>query len=210
MEGGYEISAEPPTYGRGPLPPQVPKHAGWDAPLTEVLPKTRQFPLRPSTAKAARESGVPTSNHAGRPPMTNLGGVGGGYAGALAGLLHVDWKDLTSKLPTRRDPESTARRRALWAKFDINANGLLSLAEVDKAVQDVIKCPALFNSKPAVMRAFMAARRANGVRGQQLKVQSSPSPGPVQTLSLSPVLTRARAHLLVPGALRHKGRLRGA
>ena len=45
----------------------------------------------------------------------------------------------------------------------MNGNGYLSLAEIDKAIRDVIKAPALFKSKPAVMRAFQAARRANGV-----------------------------------------------
>ena len=46
-----------------------------------------------------------------------------------------------------------AQRKELFSKFDINNNGLLSLAEIDKAVKDVIGCAALFNSKPAVMRA---------------------------------------------------------
>ena len=49
----------------------------------------------------------------------------------------------------------------MWKRMDFNGNGYLSLAEVDKAVRDVLQSPALFNSKPVVMRAFQAARRAS-------------------------------------------------
>lgn len=42
----------------------------------------------------------------------------------------------------------------LWSKFDYNGNGMLSLAELDKAVMDL--WPEL-NHKPAIMRAYKAA-----------------------------------------------------
>jgi hypothetical protein len=42
--------------------------------------------------------------------------------------------------------------------MDMNNNGLLSLAEVDKGMRDVIKLPALFRLKPVLMRAFQAAK----------------------------------------------------
>ena len=35
---------------------------------------------------------------------------------------------------------------------------MCSLAEVDKAMRDVIKLPLLFNLKPVLMRAFTAAK----------------------------------------------------
>lgn len=34
------------------------------------------------------------------------------------------------------------------------SNGFLSLAEVDKGIRDVLNCEKLFNSKPAILRAF--------------------------------------------------------
>ena len=42
--------------------------------------------------------------------------------------------------------------------MDVNGNGYLSLAEVDKGMRDVIKIPTLFDLKPVLMRAFQAAK----------------------------------------------------
>jgi hypothetical protein len=48
----------------------------------------------------------------------------------------------------------------MFIAFDPNANGYLSLAEVDKGVRDVLECEELFDAKPAIMRAFQAAKIA--------------------------------------------------
>jgi len=53
---------------------------------------------------------------------------------------------------------SGAKLKALFSQLDPNGNGLLSLAELDKAVIEL--WPA-FNNKPAIMRAYKAAD-ANG------------------------------------------------
>merc|ERR1712107_527609 len=37
-----------------------------------------------------------------------------------------------------------------------------SLAEIDKGIRDVLKLDAVFDCKPAIMRAFQAARQSNG------------------------------------------------
>jgi len=42
--------------------------------------------------------------------------------------------------------------------MDVNGNGFLSLAEVDKGIRDVINLPVLFALKPVIMRAFQAAK----------------------------------------------------
>ena len=42
--------------------------------------------------------------------------------------------------------------------MDVNGNGIMSLAEVDKGMRDVVKLPILFELKPVLMRAFMAAK----------------------------------------------------
>ena len=108
-------------------------------------------------------------------------------ASNLGGATDIDWKALTAKLPTGRDAESKARRKALFGRFDFNGNGYLSLAEVDKAVRDelgsaelfsskvrvrtcilpttpcpspFLPSPAHFSSQPVLMRAFQAAKGA--------------------------------------------------
>ena len=159
VDAFVDISDGPP---RPPPPPpsdrDPPRHAGWDGAITVPLPSPRKFPARPTTGKLARAAGVAVSPHAGHPAAVSSAGKKGAYAGHVG----FDWKALSAKLPTGRDPASTAERKAMFNKFDINANGLLSVAEVDKAVRDVLKSPAMFKSKPAVMRAFQAAKRANG------------------------------------------------
>ncbi len=45
--------------------------------------------------------------------------------------------------------------------MDNNGNGYLSLAEIDKALQSVLRCNALFQAKNVTMRAFQAAKDAN-------------------------------------------------
>lgn len=47
-----------------------------------------------------------------------------------------------------------------WPYFDVNGNGYLSLAEVDKGIRDVIQLPELFSLKPVIIRAFNAAKTA--------------------------------------------------
>ena len=43
--------------------------------------------------------------------------------------------------------------------MDINGNGHASLAEVDKALRDVLQIEDIFDCKPAIMRAFQAAKK---------------------------------------------------
>ena len=63
-----------------------------------------------------------------------------------------------------------AEREALFAAIDVNGNGVLSLAEIDKAVVSgvvgaALRCPD-FNHKPALMRAYKAAD-VRGVEGSE-------------------------------------------
>ena len=67
----------------------------------------------------------------------------------------IDWKSIADKLPTGlKDPVDKEKRKKLWRDFDANGNGYLSLAEVDKGIRDALQCDALFDAKPAIMRAF--------------------------------------------------------
>ena len=48
------------------------------------------------------------------------------------------WAELNDKLPWQNNPESMKRRDDIWRLFDANSNGYLSLAEVEKAMRDVL------------------------------------------------------------------------
>lgn len=47
------------------------------------------------------------------------------------------------------------RLREVWRTFDFNGNGFLSLAEIDRAVLELL--PAMHKHKPAILRAYKAA-----------------------------------------------------
>jgi hypothetical protein len=68
------------------------------------------------------------------------------------------WAELADKLPHRKTREDRAKREKLWTYVDINGNGIASLAEVDKAMNDFIRVPSLFALKPVLMRAFNSAK----------------------------------------------------
>lgn len=66
------------------------------------------------------------------------------------------WDEIYEKLPTA--PGQKDERLAMFDTFDPNGNGILSLAEVDKAIRDVLAIDEIFDAKPAIMRAFQAAK----------------------------------------------------
>ena len=90
-----------------------------------------------------------------------------GHSGAdlAAGSPDLDFAALTAKLPVSKDTASALVRRELFNRFDLNGNGVLSLAEVDKAMRDVMGIDSLFSAKPVLIRAFQAARDANKGKG---------------------------------------------
>jgi len=73
-------------------------------------------------------------------------------------MADIDWAAITAKLPSEKTPEAKAHRKKMFNEFDPNGNGILSLAEVDKAVRDVLQLDAVFDAKPAIMRAFQIAK----------------------------------------------------
>jgi Ca2+-binding EF-hand superfamily protein len=70
----------------------------------------------------------------------------------------IDWSSIPKKLPFERTPEARSQRRRLFSQLDVNANGYLSLAEVDKGIQDVLQIREIYDAKPVIIRAFNAAR----------------------------------------------------
>lgn len=75
--------------------------------------------------------------------------------------MSVDWEEIRNRLPTSRSAEDKQHRIDIFRQFDVNSNGYLSLAEVDKGVKDVLKVEELFDAKPVLIRAFTAAKAVN-------------------------------------------------
>ncbi|KAL2628861.1 hypothetical protein R1flu_013547 [Riccia fluitans] len=70
----------------------------------------------------------------------------------------MNFAEIKAKLPSDKTPEEKAARSKLFTQFDPNGNGYLSLAEVDKGIRDVLGLEDLFEAKPAIIRAFSAAK----------------------------------------------------
>ena len=70
----------------------------------------------------------------------------------------IDWAELSGKLPSSKTAADKQKRRQIFNGMDMNGNGYLSLAEVDKGVRDVLKSDDLFDCKPAMLRAFNAVK----------------------------------------------------
>ena len=75
---------------------------------------------------------------------------------ADASTLTVDWALISAKLPT--DKSQKDERKKIFKRMDVNGNGYLSLAEIDKGIRDVLQMDAVFDAKPVIMRAFQIAR----------------------------------------------------
>ena len=71
-------------------------------------------------------------------------------------MSSINWKEIHEKLPYQLNADK--RRDKLFHDCDPNGNGFLSLAEIDKGLQDVLKLHQVFDAKPAIMRAFMAVK----------------------------------------------------
>jgi hypothetical protein len=66
----------------------------------------------------------------------------------------MDWRGLTSLLCYKKTAEHSTARQRLFKKMDVNGNGMLSLAEIEKGIREELKLPEQFESKAAVLRAF--------------------------------------------------------
>merc|ERR1712002_1080100 len=64
--------------------------------------------------------------------------------------------NINKKLPTAKSEKLL--RKKLFREFDANGNGILSLAEVEKGIRDVLNLNEVFGAKPAIIRAFQIAK----------------------------------------------------
>ena len=71
---------------------------------------------------------------------------------------NFDWDGLMSKLPVAKTSEDKKKRKELFSSIDMNGNGFVSLAEMDRGIQDVLCLPEIFDHKRPIMRAFQAAK----------------------------------------------------
>jgi len=76
--------------------------------------------------------------------------------------VSIDWGVVNSRLPYEQTPDQKAQRNKMFRDIDLNGNGFLSLAEVDKGVRDVIQLDQVFDCKQVIMRAFQAAKNYGG------------------------------------------------
>ena len=80
-------------------------------------------------------------------------------------MTSINWVEVRRKLPYKRTADEKMQREDLWKLFDINNNGLLSLAELDKGMRDILSCDEIFDRKPVMMRAWQAAK--NKIHGKR-------------------------------------------
>jgi Ca2+-binding EF-hand superfamily protein len=74
-------------------------------------------------------------------------------------MSEIDWTVINAILPTGSDSGSKVRRKKMFRDFD-NGNGILSLAELDRAIRDILEIDEIFNAKPAILRAFQIAKNS--------------------------------------------------
>jgi hypothetical protein len=70
----------------------------------------------------------------------------------------TDWDAFLAKFPIEKSGEEKTKRMEIFAAFDPNGNGYLSLAEIDKGCRDILGLYELFDAKKAIMRAYQAAK----------------------------------------------------
>ena len=117
----------------------------WDSP---------EVPQRKSVPEAPVETGDAEA--------TGGCGVGAGMAATSleAGFVNSAVQRFMDTVPVDPGEPGRTLRLQMFDDIDLNGNGYLSLAEVDKGIRDVLQCDELFNAKPAIMRAFQAAKGA--------------------------------------------------
>ena len=73
-------------------------------------------------------------------------------------MSKINWKEIQEKLSYQMNADAKKKRDTLFKDFDTNGNGFLSLAEIDKGIQDFLKLPEVFDVKSVIMQAFMATK----------------------------------------------------
>ena len=138
---------------QGGAPPPPGSGGMMSAPRSEKSPSPS---LPPSERSPGRSPGRRGSGQ--KPKAQHHRGITRGAGDTSSNTTDEDWATLAAKLPVGISDEDKKKRRKLFNDFDPNGNGYLSLAEVDLGVRKALNSDALFNAKPAIMRAFQAAK----------------------------------------------------
>eukprot|EP00697_Spironema_sp_BW2_P007181 gnl/Spiro4/21404_TR10468_c0_g1_i1.p1 gnl/Spiro4/21404_TR10468_c0_g1~~gnl/Spiro4/21404_TR10468_c0_g1_i1.p1 ORF type:complete len:207 (-),score=67.53 gnl/Spiro4/21404_TR10468_c0_g1_i1:98-688(-) len=85
-----------------------------------------------------------------------------GHVRGTYGVEAIDWAALKSALPVDATPADQQRRFQMFKSFDTDGTKLLSLAKLDMGIRDVLQMDAVFDCKPAIMRAYQAAKHHSG------------------------------------------------
>jgi len=78
----------------------------------------------------------------------------------------INWAAIAQKLPMDKTSDQVKKRASMFRQIDMNGNGYVSLAEMDKAVLAVLQCEEIFKAKPVIVRAFNAAKNAVKSKGK--------------------------------------------
>ena len=70
---------------------------------------------------------------------------------------NIDWFKIKQQLPLGNSAEEQNLRKQYWRQVDINGNGYVSLAELDKWLRD-FNCYQIYDCKPCIIRAFNEAK----------------------------------------------------
>ena len=80
----------------------------------------------------------------------------------ITSYINIDFNELAKKLPIENTKEAKKERYELFNLFDPNANGYLSLAEIEKGFRDILNLSELQRwCKPVFLRAYYAAKNIN-------------------------------------------------
>ena len=71
----------------------------------------------------------------------------------------IDWNVINKNLPCKKTAEESKKRQEMFKHMDVNGNGYISLAEIDKGFNDMGESMRIvYLSKAAMMRAFSEAK----------------------------------------------------
>jgi hypothetical protein len=129
-----------------------------------AAPAPAHQPAAPAPSAAAQ---APAEEPAAAPVQAHEEGeakVQGGLPNKKP-LKPLSWAEIRAKLPWDQSEDQKAQRQTLFKQFDVNGSGQLSLAEVDKAIRDVLAIGEIFDAKPVIIRAFEQVKALDGSKG---------------------------------------------
>ena len=130
--------------------------------LLEDGPGPRIHSERPPLYDLSDDMPAPLPSRRGARESTQTYAHEGEASHLMRSHTRFNWVEFSTRLPTRRDAQSTAQRRKLFRVCDANANGFISLAEFDRGLKEIFGvsfASLISHAKPAIMRAYQAAKR---------------------------------------------------